>query len=90
VGHLVSASGERQVHPSLGSISYDFRGVTLQRDCWPHMLWHFDRAAVCARELDGDALQRWNALLARTGGERVMALELARPMRREDNVLVLN
>ncbi len=88
-GHLASASGEREVHPSVGPMSYRLRGVTVNRECWPQMLWHFDRAAACARELRGDALERWKALLERTGGERVMALELARPLLRADNVLVL-
>jgi glutathione S-transferase len=88
-GHLASASGQREVHPSVGSMSYKLRGVTVIRDCWPHMLWHFDRAVVSASELSGEALERWNALLERTGGQQVMALELARPLRRENNVLVL-
>ena len=88
-GHLASASDERQVHPSLGSISFEWRGVTMKRECWPHSLWHFNRAATCARELQGNALERWTGLLARTGGEQVMALELARPLHRQNNVLVL-
>lgn len=88
-GHLASTSAERQVHPNVGMISYPFHGATVERECWPQTLWHFDKAAACARELSGDALDRWRALLARTGGEQVMALELARSMRRQDNVLVL-
>jgi hypothetical protein len=73
----------------VGTIEYDLRGVTVRRECWPHTLWHFDRAAASARDLNDEALQRWAALLARTGGAQVMALQLARPLRREDNVLVL-
>jgi len=88
-GHLASSSDQRKVHPSVGSMSYQLRGVTVKRKAWPQMLWHFDKAAAGSRALDGDALQRWNALLARTGGETVMGLELARGLRREDNVLVL-
>lgn len=88
-GHLVSESGERAVHPGLGPVSFEWRGVTMKRACAPQALWHFDRAAACAREMPGDALERWQALLQRTGGEQVMALELARPMRRDNNVLVL-
>ena len=88
-GHLASASGERAVHPSLGEISFRWRGVTMKRECWPQMLWHFSKVLDCTAELEGHALERWNALVQRTGGDEVMALELARPLRREDNVLVL-
>ena len=88
-GQIVSETGERAVHPSLGHISYEWRGVTVNRSCAPQTLWHFDKAVSRARALQGDAADRWRALLARTGGEQVMALQLARPMRREDNVLVL-
>ena len=89
VGQLVSVSGERAVHPSLGDISYQLRDVTVTRTCAPQTLWHFHRAATAARSLEGEALQRWQALLARTGGEALMRLELSRPMQRADNVLVL-
>ena len=88
-GQLVSQSGERAVHPSLGQISYEWRGVTVRRSCSPQSLWHFHRAASCARALEGDAGERWRALVTRTGGDQVMALALARPMRRKDDVLVL-
>ena len=88
-GALVSESGERALHPSLGEISYRWRGVTMKRSCAPQTLWHFDRAAALARALESDARRRWDALLARTGGDQVMDLSLARPMARRDNVLVL-
>jgi len=88
-GHLASASSERQVHPSVGTMSFEWRGATVTRECWPQMLWHFDKATACVRELQGDAQARWQELLGRTGGGQVMALELARPLRRADNVLVL-
>lgn len=88
-GHLASTSGSREVHPGLGSISYEFHGCTMNRVCWPQTLWHFDKAASNARELEGDALERWHRLLDRTGGNEVMGLELARALLRADNVLVL-
>lgn len=88
-GDLVSASGERQVHPSLGPVSFEWRGIAMTRSCPPQALWHFDQAAACGRELRGEARERWQSLLQRTGGEQTMALELARPMQRENNVLVL-
>ena len=88
-GTLVSASGERAVHPSLGTISYSLRETTVLRTCAPQTLWHFDRAACLARAIQVEAAVHWKTLLQRTGGESVMALELVRSMRRQNNVLVL-
>jgi len=89
-GTLVSASGERKVHPTLGPIEYEWRGCTIRRNSSPHGLWHFDKAAAHARDLTGEAKSRFDALVARTGGERVMSIRLARPMTRRDYVLVLS
>ncbi len=88
-GAMVSTSGERKTHPSIGPIEYEWRGLTMQRSSSPHGLWHFDKAAAHARALTGDAKARCDALVARTGGERVMAIRLARPMTRQDYVLVV-
>jgi len=88
-GHLASASGERLVHPTLGFIDYELRGCAIHRASAPHALWHFDRAASYARTMDGDACARFDALLQRVGGERVMAIRLARPLKRENYTLVL-
>jgi glutathione S-transferase len=88
-GSLVSASGERKTHPSIGPIEYEWRGCTIRRSSSPHGLWHFDKAAAYARALTGEARSRFDTLVSRTGGERVMAIRLARPMTRQDYVLVL-
>lgn len=88
-GTMVSVTGERKVHPSLGSIEYQWRGCMMRRSSSPHGLWHFDKAAAHARTLSGDAQQRFAALMARTGGHPVMAIQLARPMARRDYVLVV-
>jgi len=88
-GTLVSASGERKVHPSLGPTEYEWRGCTMRRSSSPHGLWHFDKAAAFARALTGEAASRFDALSCRTGGEDVMAIRLARPMTRHDYVLVV-
>jgi glutathione S-transferase len=85
---MVSASGERSVHPTLGHVEYGWRGAKVARRSAPHALWHFDKAAAHARALTGDAKNRFDALVQRTGGERVMAIRLARPMTRRDYVLV--
>jgi len=88
-GRLVSEDGERKVHPTLGFLDYAWRGCTVHRSSQPHGLWHFDKAASYARCLRGEARERFAALVRRTGGEVAMAIELARPMKREDYVLVL-
>jgi glutathione S-transferase len=88
-GHMVSESGDREVHPTLGFIDYPWRGCTVHRASSPHGLWHFDKAAAWARALSGEPRRRFDALVRRTGGEDVMAIKLDRPMKREDYVLVL-
>jgi glutathione S-transferase len=88
-GRMVSNSDARKVHPTLGPIEYPWRGCTIHRDSSPHGLWHFDKAAAHARVLAGDARARFDDLVRRCGGERMMAIRLARPMKREDYVLVL-
>ncbi|MBI5503346.1 MAG: glutathione S-transferase family protein [Deltaproteobacteria bacterium] len=89
VGQVVCAGGNRKVHPTLGFLDYQWRGRSIRRHSLPHALWRFDEAAECARSLRGDARARFDALVQRTGGEQVMAIRLARPMKRQDYVLVL-
>ncbi len=88
-GRLVSADEERVVHPTLGPVEYTMRGCAIRRASAPHALWHFDKAAAHARALEGEPAARFAALVQRNGGEAMMAIELARPMRRSDYVLVL-
>jgi len=88
-GHLASHDGERKVHPVLGEVSYPWRGTTVTRGSMPHSLWHFERGASLARELEGDAKKRFEALVQRTNGSEVMQIKLARPIEREDDALVL-
>lgn len=79
----------RLVHPMLGPVSYRYRGVAMTRHCAPQALWHFDKSAQLARCFEGAALTRWREVLERTGGTEVMAIQLARPMKRHDYLLVL-
>jgi len=88
-GHLLSQSQERRVHPSLGEVTFDLRGVPMRRQCAPQALWHFDKAASLARGLAGSSRELWRALMQRTGGAQVMSISLARPIVHRDNVLVL-
>lgn len=88
-GQLVSASGERKVHPTLGPIEFAWRGCRVRRASEMHALWHFDKAATHARALEGPARKRYDELTRRCGGETVMAIRLARPMKRADYALVV-
>jgi len=88
-GHLLSQSQERRVHPSLGEVTFDLRGVPMHRQCAPQALWHFDKAASLARNLAGSSRDQWHALMKRTGGAPVMAITLTRPITHSNNVLVL-
>jgi len=88
-GAVVSATGERMLHPNLGAIGFELRGTTVTCAGWVHALWHFGKAAAYARTLTGDARARLDALTRQTGGERVMGMTLARPLRRENFVLVV-
>lgn len=88
-GQLVSHNGARQVHPHVGRISYAWRGVTMERGSQPHSLWHFARAQAAAAALTGKDVARLADLLDRTGGAAMMAIATTRPIRRENNVLVL-
>jgi glutathione S-transferase len=88
-GHVVSLNQDRKVHPSLGEITYQLRGCTIKRTCAPQTLWHFDKAAAYARALSGYARTQLDALVRRTGGEQVMAITLARQLKRENYVVVL-
>jgi glutathione S-transferase len=87
--HIASLSQDRRVHPGLGEISYQLHGCTITRSCAPQTLWHFDKAAGHARALRGDARAQFDALVRRTGGERVMAITLARALKRANYVVVL-
>ncbi len=80
---------EAKVHPSLGTITYRFRNVEMRRDCAPQSLWHFDKAAAQIRALTGKDKSFLSAIVAQAGGTEAMAIDLARPMRRENNMLVL-
>lgn len=80
---------ERKIHPTVGMVEYQWRGCKIQRASAPHGLWLFAKAQAAANGLSGAAQQRVAELLKRTGGEPVMALQLARQMKRENYNLVL-
>ena len=87
-GAIASATGKRALHPNVGTIRFELRGTAVTCAGWLHALWHFDKAARRARTLTGDDRARLDALVRRSRGERVMGITLARPLRRENFVLV--
>lgn len=88
-GDLVSAQRDRRVHPTLGNISFALGRQNLQCAAAPQTLWHFDKVLRRARALSGAAGAQFEALVQRTGGGRAMAITLARPIKRENYVLVV-
>jgi len=88
-GHLVNRSDSRLVHPTLGMVSYPWRGVQVQRASAVHGLWLFQMAQSAVSAMPADARLPFDALMQRTAGQDVLALRLSRPMERRNNVLVL-
>ena len=88
-GHLVHINDKHMVHPTLGMVSYAWRGVQVHRASAVHGLWLFQTAQDTALAMSSDAGQNLAGLLKRTGGQEVMALCLPRAMERRNNLLVL-
>ncbi len=89
-GHIAAGDGQRAVHAALGKVRYPWRGVMVERGCMPQGLWHFERAASAARELQGPAREYFDALVERVGGAEAMRIRLARALVRRDYVLTLD
>lgn len=88
-GAIVAETGERQLHALIGTIRFVLRERTMTCAGRAHALWHFEQVAAFARTLAGDARARFDAVVRRTGGQRLMALKLARPIKRENFVVVV-
>ena len=88
-GDLINANDKHMVHPTLGMVSYAWRGVQVHRASAVHGLWLFQTAQDAANAVSGDAKQKLVAWIERTGGQEVMALSLPRAMERRNNLLVL-
>lgn len=88
-GALVEVRNERKVHQTLGMVTAPMHGTAMTRASSPNGLFLLDKALRAQAALAGDASAQWQALLARTGGESVMALSLPRHMKRQDYSLVL-
>lgn len=88
-GTPVEVRAERKVHQTLGMVTAPLRGVAMARASAPNGLFLLGKALHCQAGLQASDAQRLQALLSRTGGEAVMAIALARGMRRQDYVLTL-
>ena len=88
-GDLINANDKHMVHPTLGMVSFVWRGVQVQRASAVHGLWLFQTAQDTALAMSSDAGQNLAGLLKRSGGQEVMALCLPRAMERRNNLLVL-
>lgn len=88
-GTLVSADSRRLVHAGLGPVTYTRGGTTFSRESQPQALWHLARAQAAAAALEPHQASELHALLEQTGGLGAMGISLARPIVRQDNVLVL-
>ncbi len=88
-GQLINFNDSRLVHPTLGMVSFVWRGVQVQRASAVHGLWLFQTAQDTALAMSSDAGQNLAGLLKRTGGQAVMDLRLPRAMERRNNLLVL-
>jgi len=89
-GHVINVNDKPMVHPTLGAVSYTWRGVQVQRASAMHGLWMFQSAQDAKRAVPPDAQEKLKQLLKRTGGQELMDLTLPRPMTRMNNVLVLS
>lgn len=88
-GTPVSPDEKRRVHPSFGRVRYTWRGCPIDKAAPAQTLWHVARAARIAREADAASRLAIEHLSARTGGDAVRKLDLARGLVRADYILVL-
>ena len=88
-GDLININDKPMVHPTLGAVSYTWRGAQVQRASAVHGLWMFQTAQEAMRAMPPDAEKKFSELLKCTGGQELMDLTLPRAMTRLNNVLVL-
>lgn len=88
-GSMVNTDQKRRVHPTVGRITYGWRGCTVDRNSAPQALWHFSKFQEQLARCQGDAQDVIWALLRRVGGEAASSLRLARPILRRNYVLVV-
>lgn len=88
-GAVVGLDGKKRVHPNVGPIAYPWRGCLVERASAPHALWHFSRFQEQLAACDDEARDMLMPLLQQLGGEEACALQLTRPMVRQNYALCL-
>lgn len=88
-GQLINFNDSRLVHPTLGMVSFVWRGVQVQRASAVHGLWLFQTVQDAVNAVSGDAEQKLAVWVERAGGQAVMDLRLPRAIERQNNLLVL-
>jgi len=76
-------------HPSLGWFEFECRGVRHRRRDSVDIVHHLQRVFDVVDSLEGPARTRWDALIARTGGEALMNTRLGRRLACENYRYVL-
>lgn len=88
-GYMINVNDKHMVHPTLGMVSFVWRGVQVQRASAVHGLWLFQTVQDAVNAVSGDAEQKLAAWVERAGGQEVMDLRLPRAIERQNNLLVL-
>ncbi|HET8869038.1 MAG TPA: glutathione S-transferase family protein [Aquabacterium sp.] len=88
-GHAVNLDEKRRVHPTLGPIQYELRGVMVHRTSAPQALWHYDQFLMLSEALDDDVRKNFDALMDRVGGREAVSLRLPRRIVRRDYILLV-
>ena len=88
-GYMINVNDKHMVHPTLGMVSFVWRGVQVQRASAVHGLWLFQTVQDAVNAVSGDAEQKLAAWVERAGGQAVMDLRLPRAIERQNNLLVL-
>ena len=82
--------GEKKIHPVVGKIDCKLRGIAIERACFSNTLYMFDQALQNYRHMPASSRTELQALFERLGGDHLLLLKMARPMRRENNLLIVD
>lgn len=70
-------------HPHLGDFDFGLRGVEVHSQAFSNVVHHFQRLADIVAGLGDDGRAKFETLVARTGGARLMSTTLARRTKSE-------
>ena len=85
-GTLIQTDPEAPIgaHPQLGDFDFELHGVTVHSQAFSNVVYHFQRVQDVISSLDEQGKPNVSALLAKTGGESLMATQLARRIKSEN------